>query len=66
MKPLHKLKSIIMHEVDPSLPRFDFVNGEWVKHDPAAHAEPNPDYVSAPMSEDAVAVWFGFPKKEDS
>ena len=67
------------HLYDPTLPRFDFVDGQWVKVDPSVKQEPNPSYVDT-MYEDlgdrvanpeyvdapVLEAWFGFPKKEDS
>jgi hypothetical protein len=43
VKSFRQKCSIVLHYIDPNLPRFDCVNGQWVKHDPKSTL-PNPDY----------------------
>jgi hypothetical protein len=47
-----KRLSVILHHIDPSLPRFDFIDGKWVVHDPKNPRlmEENPEYLLASSS----------------
>lgn len=52
-----EIMGIMLSDADPALPRFDFVGGEWVKVGPSVKREPNPEYISVPVSEEAADVW---------